>query len=66
MRRKRRPRGLTPEGVRDLLDEARLDLQRLDAERDAYLKLIAGYEGWLRLHGEAATPAAGEGERAGE
>lgn len=50
--RQRRPKGLTTESVRDQLDAARRELHQIDMERDACIKLIAGFEGWLRLYGQ--------------
>jgi hypothetical protein len=42
--------------AREQLRELHDALGKLDEERDVYLSLINGYEGFLRLHGEGRSP----------
>lgn len=41
--------------IRKQLEEAKRSLAKIEAERDVWLSLLKGYEGWLRLHSSEAT-----------
>lgn len=43
--------------ARRQIQELNAALKALDEDRDVFISLIRGYEGWLRLHGSDASPA---------